>query len=95
VLKDGCAITVVVDVEHDTVALPAQYVGQYTFALFDWSTAQIFAINLDQVEGAKDSGMVMPPGAEQVKGSEAPFIDHDGLTVDEAGPHFKLGHGLK
>jgi hypothetical protein len=38
--------------------------------------------------------MVVTPGAEQVKGREAALIDDDGLPVDEAGAHLKLGHRL-
>jgi hypothetical protein len=37
-------------------------------ALLDWTAAQVLAINFDQIEGAKRGGMVVAPGAEQVKG---------------------------
>jgi hypothetical protein len=41
-------------------------------ALFDWRPAQVFAINLDQVESAKDSGIVMPPGERSRSKAERP-----------------------
>jgi len=41
-------------------------------------TAQVFTIELDQIEGAQDGGMVVAPGSRQVKGGEAAFVDHDG-----------------
>jgi hypothetical protein len=56
-----------VDVEHDTVTLPAQYLGQRLLALFYWRAAQL-AIKFDQIESAEHGGVVMTPRAEQVKG---------------------------
>src|SRR5690348_4104920 len=31
--------------------------------------------------------MIVTPGAQEVEGREALLVDHDHLTVDEAGPH--------
>jgi hypothetical protein len=51
-LEEGCAITVVADVENDSVALPSHHVDQRTLALFDRNAAQVLAIKFDQIEGA-------------------------------------------
>jgi hypothetical protein len=48
------------------VTLSVQQVGQCMLALLDWLLAQVFAVKLDQVEGAEHSGAVLPV-ARQVK----------------------------
>ena len=40
---------------------------EFGLAVLDWNTAQIFAVELDQIKGAKDGRIVVTPGTEQVK----------------------------
>src|SRR6516162_2494452 len=56
-------------------------------ALFDWSATQVFAVNLNQVEGAQDGDMVVTSVAQKVKDRQAALIDNDGFAINEAGPH--------
>jgi hypothetical protein len=54
VLEDGCAVTVIVDVEDDSLTLRVQDFGQYMLALLDWTAAQVLAINLDSDRRRKE-----------------------------------------
>jgi hypothetical protein len=80
--EGGRAVTVIVDVEDDTIRLPVQDVGQHMLALLDWSAAQVLAINLDQIERAEQGGMVMAPVAQEVEDRQASCADDDRLSVD-------------
>jgi len=45
---------------------------------------EVFAVELDQVEGAEHGGVVAKPITESVEYREAAFVDYDGLAADHA-----------
>ncbi len=51
---DNPAVTLVMRVEDDTVVLPTEHFCQGSLAVLDWRAAQIIAVQLDQIERAKD-----------------------------------------
>jgi hypothetical protein len=53
-------------------------------ASFKRLAAQIFAVELDQVEGAQHRGMVVPPRAQQFEVRKVVLVNHDGVAVDDA-----------
>ena len=93
-LEDDGAVAVIVLVEGDAVALSVQHIGQCMLALLDRRSAQILAVQFDQIEGAEHGGMVVMPGAEQIKGREAVGIDDNRLAVDKAGLHRQAVDGF-
>ena len=93
-LEDDGAVAVIVLVEGDAVALSVQHIGQCMLALLDRRSAQILAVQFDQIEGAEHGGMVVMPGAEQIKGREAVGIDDNRLAVDKAGLHRQAFDGF-
>ena len=65
----------------------AQNLRKGAFAFLDGSAPQVIAIKPDQIEGAKQGGVVVVPVAQEVEHREAALVDHDDLSVDEARPH--------
>ena len=46
--------------------------------------SKVFAVEFDQIEGTEHGGVVAKPITESVEYREAAFVDHDGLTVNDA-----------
>jgi len=64
---DDGTVAAIVPVKDDAVTHPVQQVGQCVLTRFDWLLAQVFAVKLDQVEGAEHSRAVVLPVAQQLK----------------------------
>jgi hypothetical protein len=52
VRKNDLTVAVVVLIDHDARSRGANQSRQFVLAMFDWRTAQVRAIELNQVEGA-------------------------------------------
>jgi hypothetical protein len=65
--------------------LAAQERLQRTLAGLDRLAPQILAVELDQVEGAKDRGLAGPVPADEVEHRKAFMVGDYRLAVDEAG----------
>ena len=48
---------------------------------------QVLAVELEQIEGAKDDALAAPALSQQVEHSQAVRVADDGLAIDQAGPH--------
>ena len=74
-------------IDGDAVTLLAQQFSQGALAVFEGRAAQVFAIKLNEIEGAENSGMVVLPVAEQLKDRQPVMINDNRLAVYEAGPN--------
>ena len=70
-------------VEHDARRLAAQQRLQGALAGFDRLATQVLAVELDQIECAKDRGRARPVPADEVENSKPPLVGDDRLAVDE------------
>ena len=61
------AVALVVLVEHDAGARGAHELGELGLAVLDRRAAQIFAVELDQVEGAQYCLVAMPGPANELE----------------------------
>jgi hypothetical protein len=67
VLEDHRALAAVVLAEGDALVGPAEELCQKALSLLDRGAPQVVAVQLDQVEGAKYRGMVVPMVAQQLE----------------------------
>jgi hypothetical protein len=73
-----------VRVEHDARVLAAQQRPQGALAGFNRLATQILAVELKQIEGAKDRSRTRLVPADKVKYRKALLIGDDRLAVDQA-----------
>ncbi len=71
-------------VEGDAAMLMAQQPAESTFADLDRFPAKVYAVQLEQVEGAKHHVMVMAPITDEVEHREPLVIDGTCLAIDDA-----------
>ena len=64
-----------------------QQFSQGALAVFEGCAALVFAIKLNEIEGAENSGMVVLPVAEQLKDRQPVMINDNRLAVYEGYPN--------
>jgi len=85
--EDDFTVAVEMLVEGDAVIRAAKEAGQRALAVLKPFTAEVLAVEFDQIEGAEHGGVVAKPITESVEYREAAFVDHDRLTVHDARSH--------
>ena len=86
--RHACSNTIspspsIVFVEHDAGMRGADELRQLALAMLDWPAAQILALQLDQIEGAKHGVTAMTCPANQLEHGHALFVGDDRLAVDQ------------
>ena len=60
-----------------------EYISQQTFAVFQRRPIEVFAVEFDQVECAKDGSVTVVTMAQQIEDRETIRVYNDGLTVNQ------------
>jgi hypothetical protein len=63
--------------------------SQCLLTILEPRPTEVFAVEFDQIEGAKHGGVVAKPIPESVEYREAAFVDHDGLAVHDTRSHWQ------
>jgi hypothetical protein len=84
VLVDRGAVALIVLVQRDAVMRQPQQPGEPAFADLDRLAADILAVHLEQIEGAKDGTTVAPVTADQVEDRHPAVVAYDCLGIDYA-----------
>ena len=92
-LENGHAVACEVRIKSNAVTGTAKEIGEHILTMLERLLAEIVAIELDQVEGAKHSGMIMVAIAKKIEDREAIPIDNNGLAINDTRPHRQGRHG--
>ena len=60
-----------------------EYISQQTFAVFQRRPFEVFAVEFDQVECAKDGTVIVVTMLQQIEDQHLIRVYNDGLTVDQ------------
>ena len=79
-------------VQGDAVGWLAQQAGEPRLAILDRQSAQILAVEFEQIKSTEHGGVVVTPRPDQLKHCKAGVIGDDGLAVDQAGARRQVGN---
>lgn len=81
---DDFAVALAVLIDHDRRMSAAQQGSQPLFARLNRLPPQIFAVELEQIEGTMHGGRRRPMTADEVEHREPSFVADDLLAIDQA-----------
>ena len=84
-LEHGRAVFLDMLVEANARRTAPEYRLQGRLAHFERIAPKVIAVELDQVEGIKEHGVVMLPVPDAIEGCNSIVTAHDGFAVDDAG----------
>jgi hypothetical protein len=82
--EKGRTVAIIVFIESDTGRRSVQQLCQCSLALLDRHLAQILAVKLEQIEGAKDNVLVVAAPTDHLEDREAILVAGDRFTVNKA-----------
>jgi hypothetical protein len=81
--KENVAVTFENLIEHNAGVRPANQFCQSALALLDWHTAQIFAVEFDQVKSDQHRVVTVALVANQIEHRKTTVVGDDGLAVEQ------------
>src|SRR5262249_43610536 len=80
-------------IEDDAHMLPLEQFGEQCFAFLDRLAAQIAAVELKQIERAKDGTSECAVAADQIKNGKSVLVTDDSLAINQARANRELANG--